>query len=245
MEDVSLGRVQEEYPNENEPFPCTTIQTSLQRLINHGTFKHIYRICLILLSFLARDDKEKGYLYYSPNSLPYNKTAPLRNTVPYVPVEISDEGVWISSIIPKEYINEDIRKYVEEVNASRTKEDIEEMEFIKGGLELDRISRNLMMLGSVLDDDEISLSSEEEEDDKPKSTEDGEYVPHYPPRTLKEIYSLPHKNRGDLKDGLIVSKEEIAKVINVIQSNELPEEELDALLQEGNTANKTDVGEEG
>lgn len=228
--------------------------------MNHSLvqlFKHLFNVLLITvllnisivivqltISFLARDNKEKGFLYYSPNSLPYNVTAPLRNTVPYIPIEITDEGVWVSSIIPKEYVNEDIRRYVDKVNASRTKEDVDEMEFIKEGLGLDSISRNLMMLGSVLDDDAISLSSEEEEEeDTTKPVDKDTYVPHYPPRTLKEIYSLPHKNRGDLKDGLIVSKEEIAKVANVIQSNELPEEELDVLLQEGNTENKSDVGE--
>lgn len=227
--------------------------------MNHSLvqlFKHHFNVLLttvllnifivivqLTISFLARDNKEKGFLYYSPNSLPYNVTAPLRNTVPYIPIEITDEGVWVSSIIPKEYVNEDIRRYVDEVNASRTREDVDEMEFIKEGLGLDNISRNLMMLGSVLDDDAISLSSEEEEEDTTKPVDKDTYVPHYPPRTLKEIYSLPHKNRGDLKDGLIVSKEEIAKVVNVIQSNELPEEELDVLLQEGNTENKSDVGE--
>ena len=118
------------------------------------------------------------------------------------------------------------------------------MKFIREGLGLDSVTKNLMMLGSVLDDDAISLSSDDDIEVPPKGSGDSdseEYIPHYPPRTLKEIYSLPHKNRGDLKDGLNVSTDDISKVINVIQENELPQEELEDLLKEGNTANKTDV----
>lgn len=74
-----------------------------------------------------------------------------------------------------------------------------------------------------------------------QEVETEEYVPHYPPRTLREIYSLPHKNRGDLKDGLAVSNKEIAEVLGVVHTNELPPEELDKLLTEGATASLSDV----
>lgn len=129
------------------------------------------------------------------------------------------------------------------MNAKRGPKEIEEMRFIKEGLKFDTNMKNLMMLGSVLEDDAISLSSDEEMDPRPTREETDEYIPHYPPRTLKEIYSLPHKNRGDLKDGLCVSNEEMQKVIRVIQSNELSPEELSDLLDEGCTANKSDVNE--
>ena len=74
-----------------------------------------------------------------------------------------------------------------------------------------------------------------------QEVETEEYTPHYPPRTLREIYSLPHKNRGDLKDGLTVSNKEIAEVMNVVHTNELAPEELEKLLTEGATANMSDV----
>ena len=38
-----LDNVTGEGTNENEPFPCTTLESSLQRLINHGTFKYVHR----------------------------------------------------------------------------------------------------------------------------------------------------------------------------------------------------------
>lgn len=242
---MSLGRATEEEMNENEPFPCTTLESSLQRLINHGTFKYVHRIFhWIIIHSIAKENKEEGYLYYNPNSLPYNPTAPLRNTVPYIPIDITDDHIQLSSLVPPEYVHHDIRKYIEQVNNQRTPEDVEEMKFIREGLGLDSVTKNLMMLGSVLDDDAISLSSDDDIEVPPKGSGESdseEYIPHYPPRTLKEIYSLPHKNRGDLKDGLNVSTDEISKVINVIQENELPQEELEDLLKEGNTANKTDV----
>ena len=42
VDDVSLGRANEEAVHENEVFPCTAPEAVMQRLINHGTFKHIH-----------------------------------------------------------------------------------------------------------------------------------------------------------------------------------------------------------
>ena len=111
---------------------------------------------------LANASKEDGYLYYNPASLPYNPTAPLRNSIPYIPLEIDEKGVRISNVIPPEYINRHIRDYVEEVNRNYTENDLQEICFIQENLKLSTISKNLMMLGSVLEDDAISLSSEDE-----------------------------------------------------------------------------------
>ena len=195
---------------------------------------------------LANASKEDGYLYYNPASLPYNPTAPLRNSIPYIPLEIDEKGVRISNVIPPEYINRHIRDYVEEVNRNYTENDLQEIRLIQENLKLSTISKNLMMLGSVLEDDAISLSSEDETPDEEMkrltadiSTE--EYQPHYPPRTLREIYSLPHKNRGDLKDGLAVSAEELSEVLGVVQTSELSQADLDTLLTEGSTADMNDV----
>ena len=192
------------------------------------------------------DDKDDGYLYYTPSSLPYNPTAPLRNTIPLIPLEISDAGVHVSNIVPQQYVNPKIRRYIEHLNATRTPQDVEEMRLIKEKLQLKKVTENLMMLGSVLDDDKLDLSSDEEEELPPqfKASVDlasEEYKPHYPPRTLKEIYSLPHKNRGDLKEGLALNSEEIANVMNMVEKAKLSKEELDDLLQEGATAGMSDV----
>lgn len=190
---------------------------------------------------------DEGYLYYNPSSLPYNATTPLRNSIPYLPIEVDAKGVRISNVIPAKYVNRHIREYVERVNASRTPEDVEEMQQIKSSLQLPTIAKNLMMLGSVLEDDMISLSSDDETilDDELKQIAvdlaSEEYQPHYPPRTLREIYSLPHKNRGDLKDGLSMSAKELNEVLGVVQSSELSQDDLDALLTEGSTAEMNDV----
>lgn len=225
-------------------------------LTTHVTSHRIILLHIILLitqltshhsHSLAGVNKEDGYLYYTPSSLPYNPTAPLRNTIPYIPLDISDDGVHVSNIIPPEYVNSRIRKYVEDINKTRTQKDVEEMKFIKERLQLKKVSENLMMLGSVLEDDRLSLSSDSEDElaTQFKSTTDvssEEYIPHYPPRTLKEIYSLPHKNRGDLKEGLVMNSNEIANVMNMVENSQLSQQELDKLLNEGDTANLSDVG---
>ena len=180
-------------------------------------------------------------MYYNPSSLPYNPTAPLRNTVPYIPIEMNDSGVHVSSIIHPDYVNYSLRSYIEGVNTSRTAEEVEEIQFIKEQLAFKDITRNLMMLGSVLEDDAISLSSDEEVDVPKSGSDSDEYIPHYPPRTLKEIYSLPHKNRGDLREGLAVTEEELKKVTELIELNELPQEELNALLEERDTRDMNQV----
>ena len=120
------------------------------------------------------------------------------------------------------------------------------MKLIKEKLQLKNVTENLMMLGSVLDDDKLSLSSDDEDDLPPQfnysvDVKSKEYVPHYPPKTLKEIYSLPHKNRGDLKEGLALNSEDIANVMNMVEKTKLSKEDLDELLQEGETAGMSDV----
>lgn len=314
VDDVSFGKKPENVVHENEVLPSDNPESVLQRLINHGSFKHIHcglcdLLCCVVSLFivslisyylisqfitlhsfslhnssltplithithftltsqlitshhshhftslhnsshshpLAGVNKEDGYLYYTPSSLPYNPTAPLRNTIPYIPLDISDDGVHVSNIIPPEYVNSRIRKYVEDINKTRTQKDVEEMKFIKERLQLKKVSENLMMLGSVLEDDRLSLSSDSEDElaAQFKSTTDvssEEYIPHYPPRTLKEIYSLPHKNRGDLKEGLVMNSNEIANVMNMVENSQLSQQELDELLNEGDTANLSDVG---
>ena len=211
-----------------------TSHSSHHNITSHHTLTH------------PADDKDDGYLYYTPSSLPYNPTAPLRNTIPLIPLEISDAGVHVSNIVPQQYVNPKIRRYIEHLNATRTPQDVEEMRLIKEKLQLKKVTENLMMLGSVLDDDKLDLSSDEEEELPPqfKASVDlasEEYKPHYPPRTLKEIYSLPHKNRGDLKEGLALNSEEIANVMNMVEKAKLSKEELDDLLQEGATAGMSDV----
>ena len=60
---------------------------------------NMFTVSFIELSFIAiaKENKEEGYLYYNPNSLPYNPTAPLRNTVPYIPIDITDDHIQLRS----------------------------------------------------------------------------------------------------------------------------------------------------
>lgn len=162
-------------------------------------------------------------------------------------MDIDEKGVRLNPFIPPEYINKDIRKYIQQADEQWTPEQAEEMKFIKESLGLETITKNMMLLGSVLDDDQISLSSDDEDlmDEEFKQltpeVENDEYKPHYPPRTLREIYSLPHKNRGDLKEGLAVSSEEMERVMGAVQNSTLSQEELDQLLHEDKTAHLDDV----
>ena len=186
---------------------------------------------------------KEGYIYYSPHTLPYNSSAPLRNCVPYLPIEFSPDGIHISDIISSEYINRDLRTYIEQRNQQRTQDDIEEIEFIKRGNNIDTIMTNLMKLGSILEDDEISISDDEDgETGEGEEETEGEYKPHYPPKTLKQIYSLPHKNRGDMKDNLNISNEEELCIKNII-SNEMTDEEIERLLNSGLDNTISDVWE--
>lgn len=127
-------------------------------------------------------------MYYNPSSLPYNPTAPLRNTIPYVPLEIGEDSVRLSHLVPAEYVNKDLRAFISETNSRRTPAAAAETRFLKESLGLETIHRNLMVLGSVLEDDALSLSSDGEQGDV---LLEGGSASHYPPRTLKEIYSLP------------------------------------------------------
>ena len=197
---------------------------------------------------MARDE---GYLYYNPGSLPFNPATPLRNTIPFIPLDIDEQGVRLNPSIPQQYVNKDIRRYIQEVDAQWTPEKAEEMKFIKETLGLDTIAKNMMLLGSVLEDDAISLSSDDEDllvDDEFKQVvtdvvDSGEFKPHYPPRTLREIYSLPHKNRGDLKDGLAVSVGEVERVMGAVSNTSELQAAVDALVQEEGTAHLNDVGD--
>ena len=90
--------------------------------------------------------KEEGYLYYNPGSLPFNPATPLRNTIPFIPLEIDEQGVRLSPSIPQQYINKDIRQYIQEVDSRWTPEKAEEMKFIKETLELDTIAKNMKKL---------------------------------------------------------------------------------------------------
>ena len=177
-------------------------------------------------------------MYYNPSSLPYNPTAPLRNTIPYVPLEIGEDSVRLSHLVPAEDVNKDLRAFISETNSRRTPAAAAETRFLKESLGLETIHRNLMVLGSVLEDDALSLSSDGEQGDV---LLEGGSASHYPPRTLKEIYSLPHKNRGDLKEDEVAG-EAVEAVVNAVPPDELSQRELDALLTERDTTGMSDVG---
>lgn len=242
VSDVSFGPKNYRFVHENSQYPLRNTEEILQRLNNHGTFKHVYCRHSGLRGSVAGGRKEEGFLYYNPSSLPYNPTAPLRNTIPYVPLEISDDAVRLSRLVPAEYVNRDLRAFIEDVDRRRTPAAAAETRFLRESLGLEAIGRNLMVLGSVLEDDALSLSSDGEQGDV---LLEGGMASHYPPRTLKEIYSLPHKNRGDLKEDEKVASEEVEEVVNAVPPDELSQRELDSLLTERDTTGMSDVGEEG
>lgn len=156
----------------------------------------------------SSDDPADKFLVYTPNTLPYNPSAPLRNTVPYIPLKFTEKGVSIDPIIPDEYINPSVRRFLDNISSMLTPEQIAEQNLIREQLGLDHIRSELCHLGSVVEDDAISLSSDAEDMMKQFSAEFNISLPAgLPPRSLKEIYQLPHKGKGGDEDEEIGKKE--------------------------------------
>lgn len=184
----------------------------------------------------STDDADK-FLVYTPNTLPYNERAPLRNTVPFIPLKYTKEGVSIDPIIGPEYINPGVASFVNNINMTLTEEQRQEHAMIREELKLDHIRSELCHLGSVVEDDvslsypvymqAISLSPDAKElVDRFTAEYDIELPDGLPPCSLKEIYQLPHKGKGreevddndKKKKANSVSSEpsfDIAKILNV------------------------------
>ena len=160
----------------------------LSVLIDRGKFR--------LLSS-SSDNPADQFLVYTPNTLPYNPSAPLRNTVPFIPLSFTDDGVKIDPVIPEQYINPSVKSFVSNTNRTLTRELREEQQLIRDQLGLDHIRSELNHIGSVIEDDALSLSSDAEEMMKEFSEEFNIPLPvGLPPRSLKEIYQLPHKGKN-------------------------------------------------
>ena len=163
----------------------------LQIRINRGRFR-------MLSSSNVPADK---FLVYTPNTLPYNPTAPFRNALPYMPLQFSATGVAIDPVIPKELVNPGVERFVSTINETLTPGLLEEQRLIREQLHLDHIQSELQHLGSVVEDDTIALAPDAEQMIREFSEESGIAVPEgLPPCSLKEIYQLPHK-KNEEKEG--------------------------------------------
>ena len=101
----------------------------------------------------TNSDSDNGLLCYTPKTLPYNENAPLRNTVPYIPLEFSSQGVSISSVIDPELMNQSVVSFVNNRNSTLTEEQLNEYSLIRKELKLEHIRSELCHLGSVVEND--------------------------------------------------------------------------------------------
>ena len=140
-------------------------------------------------------------MVYTPNTLPYNPSAPFRNALPYIPLQFAPTGVAIDPVIPKEFMNPCVERFVNTINETLTPGLLEEQRLIREQLHLDHIQSELQHLGSVVEDDTIALTPDAEQLIREFSEESGITVPEgLPPCSLKEIYQLPHKKNAEEKE---------------------------------------------
>lgn len=193
VEEVSIPHpkpsMQELLRIETLEHPSNAEQLSV--LIDRGTFRRLS----------SSENPADRFLVYTPKTLPYNSSAPLRNTVPYIPLRFSPSGVDIDPVIPPEFVNPSVRKFVstfnQKLSPSQQAELRAEQQLIREQLGLDHIQSELNHIGSVVEDDCLSLSSDAEEMMQAFSQEfDIAVPPGLPPRSLKEIHQLPHKGKN-------------------------------------------------
>ena len=120
-----------------------TNEQQLKIMMDRGQFRQLS----------SSDDPADKFLVYTPNTLPYNPSAPLRNTVPYIPLQFTEKGVSIDPIIPDEYINPSVKRFLDNISNMLTPEQISEQQMIREQLGLDHIRSELCHLGSVVEDD--------------------------------------------------------------------------------------------
>lgn len=101
----------------------------------------------------SSDDPADKFLVYTPNTLPYNPSAPLRNTVPYIPLRFTQGRVEVDPVIPPQYVNPSVEKFLDTISRMQTPELIRERELIRQELGLEHIRAELNHLGSVVEDD--------------------------------------------------------------------------------------------
>lgn len=145
IEDVSIPLRKDSINTlaEIEALEHPTNEQLLRVMNDRGTFR----------SLSSCSDKKDSMLVYTPNTLPYNKSAPLRNTVPYIPLDFNEKGVSISPVLPEETFNPSVVEFVKNRNAALTEEQLQEYALIRKELKLDTIRSELNHLGSVIEDD--------------------------------------------------------------------------------------------
>ena len=164
-----------------------TNKQHFQILQNRGRFR--------LLS--TSSNPADQFLVYTPNTRPYNPSAPLRNTIPYIPLVFNQEGVEIDPLLPDEFVNPSVKTFLDNMNSLQTPELVAEQNLIREQLGLEELRSELNHLGSVMEDDAIELAPNTRELMEQFSKDFGIPLPaDLPPRSLKEIYQLPHKGKG-------------------------------------------------
>lgn len=177
----------------------------LSVLLDRGTFRRLS----------SSDNPADRFLVYTPKTLPYNPSAPLRNTVPYIPLRFSAAGVEIDPVLPPEFVNPSVSKFVrtfnQKLSPAQKAELRAEQQLIREQLGLERIQAELSHIGSVVEDDCLSLSSDAEDMMQAFARDfDIAVPPGMPPRSLKEIHQLPHKGKN-YREGEEEAREERAE----------------------------------
>ena len=177
----------------------------LSVLLDRGTFRRLS----------SSDNPADRFLVYTPKTLPYNPSAPLRNTVPYIPLRFSAAGVEIDPVLPPEFVNPSVSKFVrtfnQKLSPAQKAELRAEQQLIREQLGLERIQAELSHIGSVVEDDCLSLSSHAEHMMRAFARDfDIAVPPGMPPRSLKEIHQLPHKGKN-YREGEEEAREERAE----------------------------------
>lgn len=167
----------------------------LSVLVDRGTFRRLS----------SSDNPADRFLVYTPKTLPYNPSAPLRNTVPYIPLRFSESGVEIDPVLPAEFVNPSVSKFVRTFNQKLSPAQQEELRaeqrLIREQLGLEHIQSELNHIGSVVEDDCLSFSSDAEEMMQTFARDfDIAVPPGLPPRSLKEIHQLPHKGKSSREE---------------------------------------------
>ena len=134
---------------EYEALEQPTLEQQLKVMEKKGKFKKLSS------SFNPSDQ----LFVYSPNTLPYNPKAPLRNTLPFIPLQFDERGVSVDSHFDSSLVNSNVAEFISAHNALLTEDQLAERAMIREELQLRRIRSEICHLGSVVENDVFSISS--------------------------------------------------------------------------------------
>ena len=129
---------------EYEGLDHPNLEQQLKVLTNKGKFRKLSS---------SSSNSSDQLLVYSPNTLPYNANAPLRNTLPFIPLQFDERGVSINSQFDNTLVNPSVADFIASHNAILTEDQLAEHAMIREELQLRRIRSELCHLGSVVEND--------------------------------------------------------------------------------------------